>query len=119
MTTAIIIRDPNAPKIHILEVDGPNPNVFPIVHYSPRINLPTMSFHEYLELPDHDKTPRYNNPSIQDFDSACRISRLISDLYNYSGLRRRRYLEIQSRLELLFPGCTGEILHTQPNLQSA
>lgn len=117
MNTALILRPATMPHVRVLEVDGPNSNFDPIINYSPRMNLPVMSFKEWKDLPDHDKNPRYTNPSNQDYESACRISRLIAAHYN--GFQSRRHIEIQARLELLFPGCTGEILPTQPNLQSA
>lgn len=113
-TTAIILRDPKAKPIHVLECDGPNPNVDPIINYSPRINLPVMSFEEWLRLPEHEKHPRYDLPSNQDHESACRIARLVN-AYTFPAHHK---LEILARLELLFPDCTGEILNTQPNLQS-
>jgi hypothetical protein len=115
--TSLILRDPKTPKIRVLESDGPNLNSDPIINYSPRVNLPPMTFEQWVALPDYERNPRYSNPSNQDYESACRISRLIAAHYN--GFRCRRHTEIQARLELLFPGCTGEILRTQPNLQSA
>ena len=118
-TTAIILRDPNAKPIHVLECDGPNPHVDPIINYSPRSNLPIMSFEEWLALPDHVRNPPYRNPSNYDHESACRISRLIENAQYQGKLSTRHIIEIQSRLELLFPGCTDDILPTQPNLQSA
>lgn len=115
MNTALIIRPKTAPEIRVLEVDGPSISHDPIINYSPRVNLPPLRFEEWMALPDHDKNPRYETPSIQDYESACRISRLIAATYN--GFPSRRHLEIQARLELLFPGCTGGILPTQPNLE--
>ena len=114
---ALILRPVGSPKVRVLEVDGPNPEFDPIINYSPRVNLPTMSFDEWMALPDHEKDPRYTNPCNQDYESACRISRLIAAHYN--GFRSRRHLEIQARLELLFPGCTAGILPTQPNQKLA
>jgi len=32
--TALILRDPKTPEIHVLESDGPNPNFDPIINYS-------------------------------------------------------------------------------------
>lgn len=104
MTTALILRDPKTPKIHVLEVDGPNPAVDPIINYSPRINLPPMSFEEWLALPDHDKHSRYQNPSVQDFESARRVAALIIANIPYSRVK----IEILARMELLFPCCTED-----------
>lgn len=111
----IIVRDPRTPKVRVLECDGPNPNSDPIINYYPRMNLPPLSFDEWKALPDHDRNPRYTLPSNQDFDSACRVARLVEDLVEPS----RKKIEVLARLELLFPGCTGDLLRTQPNLQSA
>lgn len=112
MNTALILRPKDAPKIHVLEVDGPKIAFDPIINYSPRTNLPLMDFEEWMALPEHDKNPRYENPSNQDFHSACRVARLIDDQL----FPCRQKLEILARLELLFPGCTDNRLPTQPNL---
>jgi hypothetical protein len=106
MTTALILRDPKTPKIRVLEVDGPNPAVDPIINYSPRMNLPPLSFEEWLALPDHDKKPRYENPSVQDFSSARRVAALITANLPYSRIK----IEILARLELLFPCCTEDYI---------
>lgn len=113
MTTALIIRPKDAPKIHVLERDGPRSKDATVYNYFGTYR-PVMSFEEWCAQPEHHKD---GGPSIelQNFDSACRIARLI-DAY---PIPVRHRLEILARLELLHPGCTGDILHTQPNLQSA
>lgn len=112
MNTALILRDPKAKNIHVLEVDGPKLAHDPIINYAPRTNLGMLSFAEWMALPEHDKNPRYECPSNQDWQSACRLARMLDD-YLFPC---RRKLQIMARLELLHPGCTGEILPTQPNL---
>lgn len=106
MTTALILRDPKTPKIHVLEVDGPNPSVDPIINYSPRVNLPPMSFEEWLALPDYDRDPRYKNPSVQDFESARRVAALIAANLPHSRVK----IEILARMELLFSCCTEDFM---------
>jgi len=111
-TTALIIRPKDAPFIRVLEVDGPN-DPMP-VHYTHGHYLPVMSFEEWCAQPEHLKAP-VDRPSDQDFYSACRIARLINDQLYPS----KQKTEILSRLELLFPSCTGELLPTVSNLKSA
>jgi hypothetical protein len=105
MTTALILRDPKTPKIRVLEVDGPRA-FDPIINYSPRMNLPPMSFAEWLALPDHDRCPRYQNPSVQDHESARRVAALIAANLPSSRLK----IEILARMELLFPCCTEDFM---------
>ena len=104
--TALIIRPADSKPVHVLECDGPNPNVDPIINYSPRLNLPPMSFKEWEALPDHVKFPRHTNPSNQDHDSACRIGRLLINAARNKSLPDRHLREIFARLELLHPGST-------------
>lgn len=106
MTTALILRDPKTKKIRVLEVDGPNPGLDPIINYSPRLNLPPLSFEEWLALPDHDKDSRYKNPSTQDFESARRVAALIAANLPSSRVK----IEILARMELLFPCCTEDFM---------
>lgn len=113
MNTALIIRPKDAPRIHVLECDGPK-ETDAVVHNYFGTYRPVMSFAEFCAQPEHHKDAG-KSIIAQDFDSACRVSRLIARY----ALPARHQLEIQARLELLWPGCTGENLATQPNQQSA
>lgn len=117
MTTALLLRDPKTPQVRVLEVDGPR-SLDAIVNTVPRVNLPPMSFQEWIALPDHDRNTGPLESEV-DYQSACRISRLIANGAYQQHLSAAHVIEIQWRLELLFPGCTDDILRTQPNLQSA
>lgn len=116
-TTALILRPNDAPEIHVLECDGPR-SIGIVVNNTPRTNLPPMSFEEWSALPEHERNTGFSEVEA-DYQSACRISRLIANGAYQQYLSAAHIIEIQSRLELLFPGCTYDILRTQPNLRSA
>jgi len=111
MNTALIIRPNKYPPPHVLECDGPIGR--PIVNRHPGTNVCLyLGFDEWLAQPEHLKKSEPHPESI-DYDSACRIARLI-DNFEESGIVRREHLaEIRWRMEALFPCCTGDSILRQ------
>ena len=101
--TAIILRDPKADPVHVLECDGPKH--LPFVHTSPRsVIKPYLSFDEFCALPAHERmTERHS--SLIDHLSACRIMRLLTNSEETGALSARAMREIKARFVLLHPGC--------------
>ena len=117
MSTALIIRPNSAPEVHVLECDGPLS--LPRVNRTPGNFAPVLSFDEWQALPEHLKSARERSPEMIDYESAERISRLIENAQYQGTLTKRHIDEIQQRLEMLFPCCTGTLLRTVLNSQSA
>lgn len=111
-STALILRDWDAPYIHVLECDGPAINPVPNVHRYPGDFAigHAMSFEEFTALPDHSKNP---GPADWEMDhiNARRIYRLVEHAAKNNGgwMSQRHLLEIRGRLKLLSPFCDEDI----------
>jgi|JFJP01.1.fsa_nt_gi hypothetical protein len=116
MTTSLIIRPSNAPEITVLECDGPTK--VPKVHLYPGYYKKFLSFEQFCQIREQ-RSPKQRSAQLIDFESAERISRIIENGQYQGFLSKRHCDEIQYRLELLFPTCTGGLLRTASNLQSA
>lgn len=116
-TTALILRPNDAPEILVLECDGPRS--IPKVNRSPGNFAPILSFEEWVALPEHLKESRERSGTLADYESAERISRLIENAEYQGTLTKRHIDEIQWRLEIMFPCCTGSLLRTYTNERSA
>ena len=106
-STALIIRPPDAPNIHVLECDGPRDMPYATVHRFPGNNLPGnyLSFEDFDALPDHSKFPGPDMWEIE-FGSASRIFRLAQTAEKRGGWMCPEHLqEIRSRMLILFPFC--------------
>ena len=103
MTTAIIKRPNTYPPPHVLECDGPLAR--PVVNRIPGTNIGfSLPFEELLL---HQKETEKHPESI-DYDSACRIARLIDATERNDSLSIKHLKEIRWRMELLYPCCTGD-----------
>lgn len=91
----------------VLEIDGPRGESF--VAYSPRTNLPPMSFEEWKALPDHVRNTRDKAPWDIDADIATRIGRLLAKGYKDKNFSKEHILEILARFEILHPGTIEDI----------
>lgn len=104
--TALILRPPSSPLIHVLECDGPRDFECATVNRYPGKNLALcLSFEEFAQLPDHQKNP---GPSVaeMDFNSASRVVRLIQTAEQRGGWMTPEHLqEIRSRMLILYPYC--------------
>ena len=106
MTTAIIKRPDTYPSPHVLECDGPLGR--PIVNRCFGTNLGLfLDFDEWQQLPPHHKEPE-PHPETIDYQSACRIARIIDHTERTRNMTLKHLEEIRWRMELLFPCCTGD-----------
>jgi hypothetical protein len=107
MNTALILRDPMQPPIHVLECDGPAIYPIPDIHRYPGDfdARPYMSFQNFLDLPDYAKKP---GPSTWEMEhaNARRIYRLIEHAETgFNVLTPSQLQEIRARLKLIAPEC--------------
>jgi hypothetical protein len=95
--TALILRPADAPRIRVLECDGPaairHVHAWPGA-YSPQV----LSFEEFIALPEHVKTPRL---ATSDWNQASRCARLLRHAQDTGHLPARHLREILIRLETL------------------
>ena len=63
-------------------------------------------------MPPHHKMTE-PIPETVDYDSACRIARIIDNAERTESIPRKHVKEIRWRMELLFPCCTGDSIRRQ------
>lgn len=108
-STALIIRPHDAPRIQVLECDGPIGFV-PVNRYPGEYSGKRwLSFEDFTALPDHAKFPGPSLAEIE-FSSAQRIHRLVEVAETRGGWMCPEHLqEIRGRLKVLFPFCDQEL----------
>lgn len=102
--TALILRDPKSPRIHVLESDGPRCEAK--VNYIPFTNTGMMSFDEWYELPHHIKHLP-DSPSAMDYAASIRIHALLKNAQDTRQMSVKHLRELIWRMEIMCPGCTG------------
>lgn len=109
-STALILRDPHLPEIHILECDGPS-GVAEVHRYPGEFtSRPYMSFEDYAALPDHSKFPRDAALWVLEHNAARRCYRLMEYAERAGGyLSPLQLREIRGRLKILSPSCDEDL----------
>lgn len=101
-TSALILRDPAAPPIHVLEVDGPRH--FVEVNRFPQNNVSFfMEFEEFEQLPDHFKYPAPSGGD-HEWNTAVRVFRVLKNARETRNITLAQLDELNWRMEILFPG---------------
>lgn len=104
MNTALILRPKDAPRIYVLECDGPR-GFAPVNHSPGTFSGVILSFEEWKALPEHLKSTTDSGENRTDYSIAWRIGKLL-DATERSGVLMAKHLrEMRWRLSLLQPGC--------------